>query len=188
MTAAVMLSFKSTSLSVWGVGPMSLSTARGSVSPHFIPVFHSFSISFCSHTGALTGSARALSTLGPGGPSAEESLFVLKAFSGQVSWWSLGAGDFHVHTRSLFLTHVTLTGPYCEPGSISHVTWFALVHFLLKYGIRSPFNCSEAQMLSSRSQRLRFPAAAGQQLWVSVLLLDLDLKGLGWETPRTKQT
>lgn len=89
---------------------------------------------------------------------------MLKAFSGQVSWWSLGAGDFYVHMHPLFLIHATLTGPYCEPGSISHVTRFAPVHFLLKYGIRSPFNCSEAWTLSSRSQRSKFPAAAGQQL------------------------
>lgn len=70
------------------------------------------------------------------GPLAQ-SLFVLKPFSGQVSWSSLGAGPFYIHTHSLFLVSAALTGPYCEP--------------------RSPFSCGEPPMPSPRSQKAPTP-------------------------------
>lgn len=54
-------------------------------------------------------------------PLGSDSLFVLKPFSGQVSWSGLGAGPVRIHTHSLSLTHAALTGLYCEQSPFSVV-------------------------------------------------------------------
>lgn len=65
--------------------------------------------------GPVWGCQSALA-LGDVGPSTQ------KAFPGQVSWSSLGASHCYTHTHSLFLIHAALTGPHCEPRSVSHTS------------------------------------------------------------------
>lgn len=39
------------------------------------------------------------------------------------------AGDFRIHTCSLFLRLAALPGPHCEPGSISHISLPRFISF-----------------------------------------------------------